>query len=122
MSYRPGINKDRRKGTDSVGKIIQYVGLAGWSILLAAFWIVEKARPKVETFLDDKHDIHLSGNWNLELIRYLFYLMILGLCLSIVGFCINSMRMRRRTDTYRLSILFLGLVSIGTILFYLIAG
>ncbi len=122
MSYRPGINDDRRKGPDSVGKIIKYFAVVGWALLFWAIYLIEKARPKVESFLDKNYDIHLRDTWNLEVIRYLFYLMILGLCLSIVGLYINNMRMKRRTDEYKLSIIFLGLISIGTIIYYLFAN
>lgn len=120
MSFIPGITKDRREGPDQITRIIRYLGVASWAILLLALILVEKARPQVEKYIDKTMNIQLQQSWNLEFIRILFYLMILGLCLSIVGFAINTMRMHRRTDEYRLSLIFLGIISIGTLIYGLI--
>ncbi len=120
MAFIPGITKDRRQGPDGLAHIIRYLGLASWAILLLALILVEKARPQVESYLDKTMNIQLQHSWNLQFIRFLFYLMILGLCLSIVGFAINTMRMHRRTDEYRLSLIFLGVISIATIIYCLL--
>jgi hypothetical protein len=120
MSFIPGITNDRRRGPDRLMRIIRYLGVASWAILLTALILVEKARPQVEKYLGKKMDIQLQNSWDLKFIRFLFYLMILGLCLSIVGFAINTMRMHRRTDEYRLSLIFLGIISIGTIIYGMI--
>jgi len=120
MSFIPGITKDRRHGPDWLVHAIRYLGVASWAILLLALILVEKARPQLEKYLDKTMNIQLRQSWNLEFIRFLFYLMILGLCLSIVGFAVNTMRKQRRTDEYRLSLIFLGLISIGTIIYCLL--
>jgi len=119
MEYRPGITKDRRKGPDKITRIIRYMGLAAWGVMLTALALIEKARPEVEGYLGENYNVKLHTDWNLELIRYMFYLMILGFCLSIVGISVNSMRLKRRTDEYQLSILVLALISIVTICYYL---
>ena len=120
MSFIPGITSDRRQGPDTLTRIIRYLGVASWAILLLALILVEKARPQVEKYLDKKMNIQLQHTWDLYFIRFLFYLMILGFCLSVVGFAINTMRMNRRTDEYRLSLIFLGIISIGTIIYGMI--
>jgi hypothetical protein len=120
MAFIPGITKDRRRVPDLLIRAIRYLSMASWSVLLLALILVEKARPQVTSYLDKRYNIQLQENWDLQFIRILFYLMILGLCLSIVGFAVNTMRMQRRTDEYRLSLIFLGAISIGTIIYCLL--
>ena len=118
--YRPGITKDRRKGPDKLTNIIQYFGFSAWCILIVGLALIEKARPTVEQQAERGYKVALNTNWNLDLIRYMFYLMILGIFVSMAGIVLNSMRLKRRTDELRMSILFLAVISLGTILYYII--
>ncbi len=108
----------RRKGPDLWSRSLRYLALAGWTLLVSAFFILDRAKPKVETFFERVYDIRLHQRWDMELARYILWLMVLGLLLSIVGLIINAHRNRRRTDQWRLSLIFLGVISLSGILLY----
>jgi hypothetical protein len=61
------------------------------------------------------------GGWDEQLLKIVFYIMLLGMVLSGTGLYLNSKRNRRRNDSYYLSLIFLGIVStIGTIYTFLL--
>jgi hypothetical protein len=87
--------------------------------MTAALFIPTVAKPD--------HRIHsarfagsLRTTWDPALMKYFFYLMILGLYISVIGFAINTRRHRRRTDEYLMSLILLGFVSIVGMVTYLI--
>lgn len=110
----------RRKGPDLWSRSLRYLALAGWLLLVGAFFILEQAKPKIETFFERVYDIRLHQQWDMDLARYILWLMILGLLLSIVGLVINAKRNRRRTDQWRLSLIFLGIISVAGIILYFV--
>lgn len=110
----------RRKGPDFWTRSLRYLGLVGWTLLIAALVVLDQAKPQVETFFERVYDIRLQQQWDMDLARYLLWLMVLGLLLSVSGLVINSRRKRRRTDQWRLSLIFLGLISLtGMVLYYI---
>ncbi|MEZ4484079.1 MAG: hypothetical protein R2864_05615 [Syntrophotaleaceae bacterium] len=110
----------RRKGPDLWTRSLRYLALVGWSLLIAALVILDRAKPQVETFFERVYDIRLQQQWDMDLARYLLGLMVLGLLLSVSGLVINGRRKRRRTDQWRLSLIFLGLISLtGIVLYYI---
>jgi uncharacterized oligopeptide transporter (OPT) family protein len=110
----------RRKGPDLWSRSLRYLALAGWILLVSAFFILDKAKPKVETFFERVYDIRLHQQWDMDLARYILWLMVLGLVFSIVGLVINAKRNRRRTDQWRLSLIFLGIISLSGIFLYFV--
>ncbi len=108
----------RRRGPDLWIRSLRYLALAGWGALLCAFFVLVKARPQMETFFDRVYDIQLQQQWNMELARYILWLMILGLTLSLSGLVINGFRLRRRSDEWRFSLIFLGIICLSGILLY----
>lgn len=119
MGYRLGIDPERRKGPDFWMKSLRWFAIVGWLFMLAALLIFAKAKPKVEAFIERYYNIELRATWDMELMSHIFFLMILGVCISIVGFVINTKRHRRQTDEYRVSMILLGLISIFGIILYL---
>lgn len=108
----------RRKGPDLWIRSLRYLALVGWTFLIAALVVLDRAKPQVETFFERVYDIRLQQHWDMELARYLLWLMVLGLALSLLGLIINACRKRRRTDQWRLSLIFLGLISLTGIILY----
>jgi len=116
---------DRRKGPDKWVYAVRYFGIIGWCLMLGALLIVDKARPETDAFIDkeffSKIDIPvvLRTAWDQELAQYIFYLMILGCCLSIAGLTINTQRNRRIDDGYKVYLIILSLLSIAGIVLYI---
>lgn len=110
----------RRKGPDLWSRSLRYLALLGWLLLVSAFFILDYAKPKIETFFERVYDIRLHQQWDMDLARYILWLMVLGLLLSVAGLVINAKRNRRRTDQWRLSLIFLGLISLAGMFLYFV--
>lgn len=118
--YRPGIDPDRRKGPDVWTKSLRWFAVLGWLIMLLALIFVGFAKPEQTTFFDRLFHVKRGGTLNFLFVQIIFYLMILGLFLSILGSFINLKRLRRRDDEYRVSLILLGLISLLGIFVYLV--
>ena len=106
--YIPGVTRDRRKrkGDDVWGKTLRWLGVASWVLMFTFLAFTEKIQGAEATTAS-------------SLSTYIFLLMILGLAISIGGFCIIQKRNRRYSDEFTYSVLVLGLVSLCGILFYI---
>ena len=100
-------------------KSLAWLGAIGWLVMFAVLFLLDQAKPQVENFFDRMFGVKRRATWDLELARYIFYLMILGLALSGLGLGINAKRHRRKKDKYRISLILLGLFSILGIILYL---
>ncbi len=103
---------DRRKGPDPLVKALEWLSVFGWLLMFAALFIIDRAKPQSENFLVKATKAEVSNTWNQELTNALFYLMIFGLCISIIGIVINSRRYRRKDDRFRITLIMLGVISI----------
>jgi len=111
---------DKRRGPDFWVKSLTWLGMLGWFIILSGLVVLDKAKPKSETFLDRKHNVEVVEQllWNRDLSEVFFYLMVLGILVSSIGLCINSTRNKRKNDEYRLSLILVGLISLIGLLFF----
>lgn len=111
---------ERRRGEDLWLRLLRWLIVAGWLVLLLALFLLVRARPEVETFFDRYYRVPLRRYWDLELARWLFASMWAGLVLSLAGLLINLRRHRRRDDDWRWSLLFIAGSSLLGILAYLL--
>ncbi len=112
---------DRRKGPDPWVKALEWLGVFGWLLMFAALFIIDRAKPQSENILVNAAKVEASTIWNQELTNALFYLMIFGLCISIIGIVINSRRYRRKDDRFRITLIMLGVISIFGIIKYILS-
>jgi uncharacterized membrane protein YhaH (DUF805 family) len=110
----------RRRRSDPLLLALRWLSVAGWLILLGALFVLAEAKPPVETFFERWYKVPLRSAWNLELARYIYYLMLLGLGTSLTGLAINSRRLRRRGDEWRLSLILVALISLFGLIKYLL--
>ncbi len=103
---------DRRKGPDPWVKSLEWLGVFGWFVMFVAIFIIDRAKPEEENMFTKAAKVSVRKTWDQELIHYLFYLMIVGLCISIIGIAINSRRYRRTDDRFRITLIMLGIISI----------
>ena len=112
------IKPDRRKGPDLWSKTLRWLGVFGWFVMFVALFIIDRARPEEENMFTKSANVSVRSTWNLELIHYLFYLMVFGLCISIIGIVINSRRHHRVNDRFRYILIILGIISLFGIIKY----
>jgi hypothetical protein len=99
------------------------LGVVGWFLMLIALFVIDKAKPQQLEFLVNNIDARSRSvqlGWNDELLYYVFVLMVVGFLISILGLYLNSMRKRRRNDSYRVHLVFLLIISTIGILYYLV--
>jgi hypothetical protein len=112
---------ERRKGPDLWIKLLTWAGLLSCICLVAALFIAAIAKPEAATFFDRFYNLRLRQTWNLELMRYLFYMLLVCSFSSIAGLIINSKRKQRKTDHIRVSLIVMLCISIfGLIQYFLL--
>ncbi len=109
----------KRGGPDFWVKTIESLCVIVWLLMLIALLVIGTAKPEIETFFGRYYNIPLRRTWDLELTRYVFYIMILGMFLSVFGLIVNSKRIRRKEDSYRDSLVIVGIISFIGIIKYL---
>lgn len=110
---------DRRKGPDIVVKFLKAASFFIWAIIIVIIIIMNQAKPQVENFFSRLLNVPLRESWDIDLLRYAFYLSDIMLVFSIFAFILNMGRHRRKTDKYSKSIIIMIIFSLGVILFYL---
>lgn len=113
------IRPERRKGPDLWVKLLGWFAIAGWFLMFMVLFIIDRAKPESENMFTKSANIEVRTTWNQELINYLFYLMIFGLFMSIVGLVINSRRHHRAKDRFRYTLIILGVISFFGIIKFL---
>lgn len=124
-SHNPATGKregfvDRRKRNDPVSKSIRVFAVAGWFLLLAVILIVNKASPVTEDFFTRVFgDGPVISYWNMALVNIGFATVLVMFCASIAGLIANTIRHRRKSDRYRISIIAIGIISFILILIFI---
>jgi len=118
--YGTGKRAERRGGPDIFVKILGWLGVFGWFLMFVALFIIDRAKPEAEFILNKTARATLRNTWDQGLVTYLFYVMILGLFISIIGIVINTRRFHREDDRFRLTMILLGIISIFGIAKYLL--
>ena len=114
-----GMKPDRRRGPDLWTKTLRWLGVFGWFVMITALYIIDKAKPEEENMFTKAANVSVRTTWNQELIHYLFYLMIFGLSISVIGIVINSRRHHRKDDRFKYILIILGAISFFGIIKYL---
>lgn len=111
---------DRRQGPDLWIKLLTGSGIISGICLVATLFITALAKPEVETFFDRFYNLRLRRTWDMDLMNYIFYLLLICFISSIVGLVINSRRKRRKDDHTRASLIVMLCISIFGLVQYLV--
>lgn len=115
--------RERREGADQAVKLMRFVGIVGWLGMFAALVILGKAQPE-NSFIDERflsqfgYFVRLRSYWDMSLVRIIYFLMIMGLCLSLVALPVHLKRSRRHDDGYRIYLISLAVISLAGIIAY----
>jgi len=112
-------NKDRRQKKDWVIRLATILSISAWFIMLVVWVVIEMASPDREmTFINTFFDVHFgvagqgSRSWNTSLVYIAYVLMLVSLGTCAIAFILNKMRMKRKGDKYKKSILVIGGISV----------
>ena len=122
MSEREQLIKNRRKQADWVVNAAAALSVIAWVV---AFFVVlvldiasdRPAMPGLQTWLGGG-PVHPV--WNTTLLPIGLVLLVVSFLCSVAAFMFNMMRMRRKTDKYRKSVIIMGLITLSGIVFYVI--
>ena len=111
---------ERRRGPDVVVKAVWWTVGVSWVLIVTALMFTGQAQPKSETFFDRLLKVSVRNYWDENLLRYAFYVLLLNLAACIIGFVLNILRQKRKTDRISKSIIILSIVTLSGILWYMI--
>ena len=100
--------KNRRKGPDSIVKMITFFSVFTWLVIIAALIIYNMANPKMGSYSTIRSTFFDAGNAAIVIKMLLFVNIILG----VWGIIANTMRNRRKTDRFHTSLIISAAVSL----------
>jgi len=100
--------KNRRKGPDSIVKMITFFSVLTWLIIIASLIIYNMANPKMGSYSTIRSTFFDPGNAAVVIKLLLFVNIILG----VWGIIANTMRNKRKTDRFHISLVISAAVSL----------
>lgn len=111
---------DRREGPDVLIKVLDWLSITGWILMLISLIMYEFAKPGYDNVYSRfKSAPPLTTIWDRGLLTYIFMLLNISFVISITGIIINFRRHRRKNDEYRLSLIILSFVSFFFVVMYI---
>ena len=100
---------NRRRQADWVVKGASILSVISWLVAFGAFLVFEFASPpRTAGVLDVYAEATGPRGWQYDLLPYALILLIVAVFMCLVAFIFNAMRMKRKTDKYRKSIIIIG--------------
>jgi len=113
--------KNRRRKADWVSKMATILSFCAWCIMLVVWVLYETASPEtgmtftqtffLEHFGTDATEV-MRTRWNNTLLYAAFFLMLVSMGTCVFAFLMNKMRMKRKTDKYKISIFVIGGITV----------
>ena len=116
--------QDRRKKADWIVKMATILSLIAWCVAIAVWVVLDAASPEREvawfTSIGRLRgvEIVIRDHWDATLLPVAFGLLLAALAICLLAFFFNKIRMKRKTDKYRKSVIVIGSITVlGIILF-----
>jgi len=116
--FSGGSFQEKRRQADWVVNAASALSVASWLVAFSVLLLLDIASPERANFFSNVFEGTLRTAWNLPLLYAAFMLLILAVISCIAAFIFNMMRMRRKTDKYRKSIIVIGLVTVVGFIFF----
>ena len=119
-------NKDRRQKRDWITRMPVILSLMSWAILAVVWVILDIAAPDKRhgwlSFFEVNFGSTIAHNprWDKFLVNISYILLMVSIGICFIAFGFNRMRKRRKTDKYKLSVFFVGVISIIALTSFLI--
>ena len=123
MNEREQSFKNRRRQADWVVNAAAALSVVAWFVAFLVLLVLDivsdrQAMPGLNVMLGGDAR---TTNWNIPLmLRIGLILLVVSFLCSVAAFMFNMMRMRRKTDKYRKSVIIMGLITLAGIVFYVI--
>ncbi|MCP4117330.1 MAG: hypothetical protein GY737_18430 [Desulfobacteraceae bacterium] len=115
--------RDRRGKKDAWTRLLTLFNALSWVVIALILIVTERAKPEFESFFDRVYRLDIRTWWDIEFVRYLFWLAFAGSIMSSIGLMLSVTRARRRDDASRFGLLLMGLFSVlglGGVVFFLL--
>jgi len=109
---------ERRKTIDFWAKILFYLNISAWILLISILFIFHLAQPEFETLFDRFYQLKLRTAWDIQYLNYLVYMVISGIFISLSGVLLGIFRGRRKND-HKKALILTGLISLTMLSFSL---
>ena len=109
---------ERRRQADGVIKAASALSFVSWGIAIIAFLLLEIASPDRMNFQLGSNISSGVSTWNEAFFPIVFILLILATCSCIAAFIFNMMRMRRKSDKFKKSIIIIGAITLVTLVVF----
>lgn len=110
---------ERRQKPDLILRLISICGALSWGLMLVVVVLVEKARPVLVTFFDRWMGLEGRDYWDADAYRAAFYLMLVIMLISASGLILNIFRIKRTTDSWRVNLVLVFMLSVAGVVYYL---
>ncbi len=101
---------DRRKTADFWARLLFYLNILAWILLIVILLIFHRAQPEFETLFDRFYQLELRTDWDIQYLYYLVNMVIFGIFISIAGLLLGLYRGRREKD-YKKALIIMGIIS-----------
>jgi len=112
--------KERRKQADWVVKAATALSFVSWLVAVGAVIFIDQAAPQRENFFTLVYGGTVRTVWDANLLPIALIFLVLSLLSCAAAFIFNMLRMRRKTDKVRKSILIIGGINIIALIVFLI--
>ncbi|MDR0906117.1 MAG: hypothetical protein LBN00_08105 [Oscillospiraceae bacterium] len=114
-------NTERRRKKDWVVRLISLLSVVGWIAAIVVLFFLDKAKPESANFFTNIFNLSLHHTtWNTSLVRTALIIQVAVLAVCVLGFLFNMTRHRRKSDKYNRAIIILGVVSVVSIVLFLV--
>ena len=110
--------KERRRRSDWMVNASAVFSVVSWLFTIIGLLFIDVAAPRQTNFFTNVFDGSAQVSWNSNVLVFSYVLLVFSIASCITAFAFNMMRMRRKTDRVRKSVIIIGLTTIiGFILF-----
>ena len=119
MSEREQSFANRRRQADWVVNTAATLSVIAWFVAFLVFLVLDLASPQRDNFFSNVlGDGFVRTEWDTAMLPIGLILLVVSFLCSVAAFIFNMMRMRRKTDKYRKSVIFMSLVTLTGIVLY----
>ena len=113
-----GIRKNKRRGADLVVRSKNIMIYSAWILFFFIFVLLSMAKPRQTTMFDRFYNVSVNQAWDPLMLNAAFLIMPFLMIICAIGLYFNSKRLKRKTDSYSLSLIIFGSLSAVGVLLY----